>query len=206
METVDKGTNTIPDAAPLMMMGQSIEVGEMSIVMCAIWMLVIPKTMKPVRISDAVIDFAGKERDHRHDADRADAARAHGPTRRAGRVAEQCLIEKRQQRDHAVNDAAEQAQSAVEPIAKLRLQNTFTSTSGCAAPNSRTMNADQAGDDDYRRPADPDGAEPIVFLSLIEHDLKRPDPESQQPEADGIDLADLRILDVRRVDECTARS
>ena len=50
-----------------------------------------------------------------------------------------------------------------------------------------------------RRPANPGGAEPIVFLPLVEDDLQAAQPDGQQAEADAVELARMRVLDIRRV-------
>ena len=55
--------------------------------------------------------------------------------------------------------------------------------------------------DDERRhgPAHPDGAEPVVFLALVEDDLQAAGPHDQQAEADVVEGADLGVLDVGRI-------
>ena len=55
--------------------------------------------------------------------------------------------------------------------------------------------------DDERghRPAHPDGAEPVVFLALVEDDLQAAGPDDEQAEADVVEGADLGVLDVGRV-------
>ena len=47
--------------------------------------------------------------------------------------------------------------------------------------------------DDQRghRPAHPDGAKPVVFLALVEHDLQAAGPDDQQAEADVVERARL---------------
>ena len=54
---------------------------------------------------------------------------------------------------------------------------------------------DQRGDG----PAHPDGAEPVVFLALVEDDLQAAGPDDQQAEADVVEGADLGVLDVGRI-------
>ena len=49
------------------------------------------------------------------------------------------------------------------------------------------------------RPAYPDGAEPVVFLAFVEHDLQAAGPDNEQAEADVVEGADLGVLDVRRI-------
>ncbi len=48
-------------------------------------------------------------------------------------------------------------------------------------------------------PADPDGTEPVVFLSFVEDYLQAAGPDDQEAEADVVEGADLGVLDVRRV-------
>ena len=57
----------------------------------------------------------------------------------------------------------------------------------------------QADDHDHHRPADPGRTEPVVFLTFVEHDLQRTQPDGQQAEADAIKLAGFGILDVGRI-------
>ncbi len=49
------------------------------------------------------------------------------------------------------------------------------------------------------RPADPEGAEPVVFLPLVEDDLQAAGPEDQEAEADVVEGTDLGVFDVRRI-------
>ena len=86
-----------------------------------------------------------------------------------------------------------------QPIRKFRCRKTRRLTSGLSCVNSRTRNSDEADHQQQRRPADPVGAEPVVFLAFVEDDLQRAQPDGQQPKADAVDPARLGVLDVRRV-------
>ncbi len=48
-------------------------------------------------------------------------------------------------------------------------------------------------------PADPGGAEPVVFLAFVEDDLQCAQPHRQQSQADAVDSSGLGVLDVRRI-------
>jgi hypothetical protein len=48
-------------------------------------------------------------------------------------------------------------------------------------------------------PADPDGAEPVVFLTFVEDDLQAADPYHQRAQADAVESNRLRSPHVRRV-------
>src|ERR1700720_3366845 len=48
-------------------------------------------------------------------------------------------------------------------------------------------------------PADPGGAEPVVLLTFIENNLQATQPDSEQAEANAIQLSRMRISYIRRV-------
>ena len=58
---------------------------------------------------------------------------------------------------------------------------------------------DEAGDEEEDGPADPGGAEPVVFLALVEDDLEAAGPDDEGAEAEVVEGWDLGVLDVGRV-------
>ena len=48
-------------------------------------------------------------------------------------------------------------------------------------------------------PPDPECAEPVIFLALVEDDLQGAGPDNEKAEADVVECADFGVLDVGRV-------
>ena len=59
--------------------------------------------------------------------------------------------------------------------------------------------ADQGDQQRGHSPANPDRAEPVIFLALVENNLQCAGPDDQQAEAEVIKGADLGVLDIRRI-------
>ncbi len=61
------------------------------------------------------------------------------------------------------------------------------------------MNQTKAMSEEEDRPADPDGAEPVDFLSLVEDDLQAAGPDGEQAEAEVVEVAYFGVFDVGRI-------
>ena len=58
---------------------------------------------------------------------------------------------------------------------------------------------DEGDDEGGDGPANPECAEPVVFLAFVEDDLQAAGPDDEQAEAEVVECADLGVFDVGRV-------
>ncbi len=60
---------------------------------------------------------------------------------------------------------------------------------------------EEGDDEEEGGPADPDGAEPVVFLTLVEDDLQAAGPDDECGEAVAVEGGDFGFADVRRIED-----
>ncbi len=84
----------------------------------------------------------------------------------------------------------------VEPTRKLRSLKTLTIDERILFAPGVDAEPDEGGDEEEDGPADPDGAEPVVLLALVEDDLEAAGPDDEGSEADAVEGGDLGVLDV----------
>ena len=76
-------------------------------------------------------------------------------------------------------------------MANERYLNTVRSRTGCSAVSSRMISAGQTYHRQDRQRNDEVRAEPVVFLSLVEHDLQAADADRQQSDSPVVDAGFL---------------
>ncbi len=87
----------------------------------------------------------------------------------------------------------------MEPMRKFRSLKTLEVDQRIFSGPRVPTEVDEAGDEEEDGPANPRGSEPVVFLSLIEHNLQQAGPDDQRAKAEVVEGWDLRVLDVVRV-------
>src|ERR1039458_6552047 len=146
----------------------------------------------------ARVDLVGEIADDGHAADGADAAGRDHQAGSEGSVAEQLLIEERQDDDGGVDGDAEQederaADSEVAVLKQLEIDHGLVLAPGVPEEDG------EAGDEEEEGPANPEGAEPVVLLAFIENDLEQAGPDDERAEAEVVEGGDFGVLDVGRV-------
>ena len=81
----------------------------------------------------------------------------------------------------------------------MRSLRTLRSTSGVFVAPGVPDEVDEGDDEEDEGPADPDGAEPVVLLALVEDDLEAAGPDDEGAEADVVEGGRLGVADVGRV-------
>ena len=85
----------------------------------------------------------------------------------------------------------------MQPRRKLRSLRTLRSTSVSLLRPAVPAEVDEGGDEEEDGPADPDGAEPVVFLAFVEDDLEAAGPDDEGAEAEAIEAErPWRLADV----------
>jgi len=146
----------------------------------------------------AVVNAGAQEADNGRANEGADAARAHDQAGGEGGIAEDLLVVKGQDGDGDVDAHAQhgdQKAAGAEVAVFEDVQVDQSLWIGPGAPDPADESDDERGDG----PADPGGAEPVVFLALVEDDLEAACPDAQEAEADVVEGADLGVFDVGRV-------
>ena len=115
-----------------------------------------------------------------------------------GGVAQDLLIVERQDGDgdvdaHSEHGDHEAAGAEVAVLEDVQIDEALGI--GPGAPDPADEGEDEGGD----RPADPDGAEPVVLLAFVEDNLEAAGPDDEEAEADVVEGADLGVLDVGRI-------
>src|SRR5258708_36010254 len=66
-------------------------------------------------------------------------------------------------------------------------------------PEFADQKGHNAGHQSCSGPANPGGAEPIIFLAFIEDDLQAAQPHREQSQADAVEFSRMSLFHVRRV-------
>jgi hypothetical protein len=158
-------------------------------------MPVIPNDGESAGYEPAIVNAAAKHGSHRHDEYGAEPARTDGDTRGAGGVVHQRLIEERKNGHQAVDHAAQQSdqQTSEGEIAVLENRQVHDWVANHQLPEEKRH---KRHDQNYRGPTNPCGAEPIIFLALVQDDLQSVQPNGKQTQSDGVHAPGLGGTDV----------
>ena len=147
---------------------------------------------------DARIDLVAQVGDYRHTDNRTDSARAHDQTGGERRVPEQFLVEEWQDGDGRIQCAAEHENEAAADSKVPVLQDAQVDQRIFGGERPVKERA-QSRDQEERDPAEPVRAEPVIFLTLVQQDLKAAGPDGEQTETDAVKWPDLGVFNVWRV-------
>ena len=124
--------------------------------------------------------------DDGHAADGSDAAGCDDQAGGEGGVAEQLLIEERKDGDGGVDaDAEHEDEDAADE--EVAIFEDFEIDEGVFAAPAVPEEVEEGDDEEEGGPADPGGAEPVVFLALVEDDLQAAGPDDERGEAVAVE-------------------
>ena len=146
----------------------------------------------------AGVNPVGEVSDGGQSADGSEAARGDNQTGSECGVAEEFLVEEGKNDDGGVDgDAKEEdeqtSDAEVAVFKELEIDHGLVLAPGVPDKES------EAGDEEEEGPADPEGAEPVRLLPLVQDDLKQACPDDEGAEAEVVERGDAGVLDVRRV-------
>ena len=130
--------------------------------------------------------------------ERRDAARTHRVTALQGRITHQRLQKQRQFRRRAEKDDAHHGHQH-ETGGKVSALENPQIHQRMLHPEFPHNESDHGDGGNRHKPSDPDRAQPVHFLSLVQHDLQRRKPDRQQSEPDEVNGRLQVAFDVRRV-------
>ncbi len=141
------------------------------------------------------IYFAGEVADDGHAADGANSTGRDDDSGGQGSVAEEFLIEERQDGDGGVDsDSKEEDENAAK--AEVAVLEDFEVDDGVFVTPAVPAEVDEGDDKSSDGPANPYGAEPVVLLSLVEYDLEAASPDDESGEAVAVECGDLGVAEV----------
>ena len=181
---VVSGTKTNPSAAPWIISGhtEALRVATFRLNRDSSHIAYADAT-SPIAEQLAVVELAGQASHDRHDEKRRQAAWQVCDAGMGRGVAEQHLHEQRQQDRAAVQHKADHASSGMCRLRYERYLKTVRSSTGCSAVSSRMIRPTMPDDRQHGQGDDEVRAKPVVFLTLVEHDLQAADADGQQTNA-----------------------
>ena len=117
-----------------------------------------------------------------------------------GGVAEQLLIEERKDGDGGVDaDAEHEDEDAADE--EIAVFEDLEIDDGVLVAPAVPAEVDEGDDEEEGGPADPGGAEPVVFLTLVEDDLEAAGPDDEGGEAVAVERRDFGFADVGGIED-----